>query len=197
MLAAGIVALAVVAGYRLYAPTITARPTEEAPPRRRIDLNRADRQELLQVPGLGTANADAILAYRAERGSFDSLDQLSQVHGFGPKTTEKVKVWLTVGAAENDQLERLERKPIPTAPSTALKGNKLAAGDDKLDLNGASEAELTKLPGIGATLAGRIVQYRSGKPFGTVEDLRQVKGIGAKTLEGLRPFVMVNAKTNQ
>ena len=37
--------------------------------------------------------------------------------------------------------------------------------------------------------AGRIVVEREKKPFASVEDLRRVSGIGAKTLEKLRPFL--------
>lgn len=173
--------------YRLYVPSNSARPTEEAP-RRQIDLNRADRNELLQIPGLGASSADAILAHRAERGRFESLDDLTHVHGIGPKTTEKVKPWLQLGPGNEEPVERLERKPLP--PLTG-KAAKIAASDAKIDVNSAGEGELMRLPGIGATLAGRIVQAR---PFANVDDLRRVKGIGSKTLESLRPFVIAASK---
>ena len=56
-----------------------------------------------------------------------------------------------------------------------------------IDVNRASEADLTALRGIGPTLAKRIVAYREANgPFRSVEDLAQVKGIGAAKLEGFR-----------
>ena len=59
-----------------------------------------------------------------------------------------------------------------------------------LNINTASAEELQTLPNIGVQMAQRIVDYRTqhGK-FSSVDDLQNVKGIGAKTLEKLRPFV--------
>ena len=48
---------------------------------------------------------------------------------------------------------------------------------------------LQRLPAVGPALAARIVETRGAKPFATPDDLRRVRGIGAKTLETLRPHV--------
>jgi comEA protein len=61
-----------------------------------------------------------------------------------------------------------------------------------LDLNAAAEAELVRLPGIGPVMAKRIVEYRQTHgPFKRLEDLRQIKGIGAKTYAKLAPLLVV------
>lgn len=61
-----------------------------------------------------------------------------------------------------------------------------------LNLNTASQTELTRLPGIGETKAAAIVAWRQEHgSFQTVEDLMAVDGIGEKTLENLRPYVTV------
>lgn len=60
----------------------------------------------------------------------------------------------------------------------------------QVDLNTAEWPELSQLPGIGETLARRIVESREAKgPFSTPDDLRRVRGIGRKTLERLRPYL--------
>jgi len=59
-------------------------------------------------------------------------------------------------------------------------------------LNRAGVEELQRLPRVGPVMARRIVQYRDrvGR-FTSVEQLLEVKGIGRKTLERLRPYVYV------
>jgi competence ComEA-like helix-hairpin-helix protein len=60
-----------------------------------------------------------------------------------------------------------------------------------IDINIASAAQLELLPAIGPTLAARIVADREANgPFATVDDLGRVRGIGEKTLAGVRAFVV-------
>ena len=63
---------------------------------------------------------------------------------------------------------------------------------EKVNLNTANAAELEALPGIGETLARRIVAYReeNGR-FTAPEDLIGVDGIGEKTINGLRDYVIL------
>jgi competence ComEA-like helix-hairpin-helix protein len=62
----------------------------------------------------------------------------------------------------------------------------------RLDLNSASEAALDALPGIGPVLAGRIVARRARVgPYGRLEELLDVPGIGPRLFARLRPLVVV------
>lgn len=55
---------------------------------------------------------------------------------------------------------------------------------EKIDINKATEKELTQLKKIGPTIAARIVEYREKNgPFKTPEDIKKVKGIGDRTFE--------------
>lgn len=61
-----------------------------------------------------------------------------------------------------------------------------------LDLNAATAAQLDMLPGIGPSTAKAIVTYRTSKgPFGKVDDLLNVKGIGAGRLDAIRSLIRV------
>jgi len=90
-------------------------------------------------------------------------------------------------------------RPATAAPSTAA----LRALRDgaRIDVNRASAGDLELLPGVGPTLAKRIVSHRATHgPFGRAEDLLQVHGIGQRTLERLAPlleFRAVSPATNQ
>lgn len=71
---------------------------------------------------------------------------------------------------------------------------KLHVGSEKLDVNRATEQDFERLPGIGSGLAKQLVAYRTEHgAYHTVEELRQVKGIGVKRFERLSPFVTVTA----
>jgi competence ComEA-like helix-hairpin-helix protein len=59
-----------------------------------------------------------------------------------------------------------------------------------LDVNRDPAADLELLPGIGPAKASAIVESRARDgPFGSVEELARVKGIGEKTVERIRPWV--------
>jgi competence protein ComEA len=65
-----------------------------------------------------------------------------------------------------------------------------SVSDGLIHLNRASAGELDKLPGIGPTLAGRIIDWRNANQgFKSVEDLRKVGGIGDKLFAGLKSLV--------
>ncbi|MBX3304982.1 MAG: ComEA family DNA-binding protein, partial [Nitrospira sp.] len=67
-----------------------------------------------------------------------------------------------------------------------------------LDLNRATADELEALPGIGAVLAQRVVAFReSAGRFRTVDDLRGVKGIGAKKFDRLKSLITVSTSETQ
>ena len=60
----------------------------------------------------------------------------------------------------------------------------------EVDVNTADRPELMQLPGIGPTLARRIIASRkTAGPFGRYGDLRRVRGIGPKKLERIRPYL--------
>ena len=87
---------------------------------------------------------------------------------------------------------------VPTLASASMaagQGKGTAASSAPLDLNTASEGELTEVPGIGPALAKRIVEFRDEHgSFKRVDDLMKVRGIGEKSLEKIRPHVTVGKK---
>ena len=75
------------------APGNTSEPVREFPALK-LNLNTATRGQLISLPGIGEAKADAILAWRAANGAFTSLEDLLDVPGIGPGILEELKPFL-------------------------------------------------------------------------------------------------------
>lgn len=85
-----------------------------------------------------------------------------------------------------------ETSPASRATEAAPAGSRGASGP--LDLNRATAAELTRLPGIGDVLARRIVAYRdSVGGFRSLEQLERVRGIGPAMMNRLAPLIRVGS----
>jgi competence protein ComEA len=104
--------------------------------------------------------------------------------------------WLSPGQAPGSVslLQSASAEDLAAHRTTsAVAGRPLRAGE-KLDLNTADAAALTRLPGVGAGLAKRIVGDREARgPFRTLADLDRVPGIGPALLRGVAAFVTQGA----
>jgi competence protein ComEA len=176
----------------------------------KLDLNRADHVQLLQLPGVGENLARRIETYRMEHHGFRDVDELRNISGIGPTTLERLRPFVYVeGVESNDPDESAESyTPAPlgrkAAPPSAEKKTNTKKADglkDRIDINQATATQLQQLPGVGPKMASHIIETRDKKAFQTVDELRRVPGIGAKTLENLRPYVTVDSsakvETNQ
>ncbi len=61
----------------------------------------------------------------------------------------------------------------------------------KININKCSQIDLESLPGIGPVLAERIIDYRNSNAFKTIEELKEVSGIGDKKYEALKDLITV------
>jgi competence protein ComEA len=66
------------------------------------------------------------------------------------------------------------------------------AGNGTVNLNSAQSSELQTLPGIGPAKAEAIIEYReTNGPYKSIEDLKEISGIGDKTFEKLKDLISV------
>lgn len=80
----------------------------------------------------------------------------------------------------------------PVMSSSAGAGSSTQQTGGKVNINTADQAQLDTLPGIGPAYAQRIIQYREiNGPFKTIEDIKQVSGIGDKRFEQLKDLITV------
>lgn len=92
---------------------------------------------------------------------------------------------------------RLRAALLAACLAASLAGTSPAyAADGVVNVNTATAEELVRLPGIGDAKARAILDYRKEKgAFKSVEQLREVKGIGDAALERLRPHLAIEGKT--
>lgn len=93
-----------------------------------------------------------------------------------------------------DQAEEYSPEPFQeqskNVPDAGQAGS--SASPQAININTASEEELQALPGVGPSIAAKIVASREAEgAFASVDDLTRVSGIGAKKLEALREYACV------
>ncbi len=136
-----------------------------------LNVNKASAREFEKLPGLGPTKAKAITEYRKKNGPFKTSADLLKVKGIGEATLKKLSHFLTGFST-------------PTSSGNFSK--------DLVDINHADAQEIASLPSIGPVKAKSIVKYRNSHGlFGNVKGLEKVKGIGPKTLDKIRDFVVV------
>ncbi|WP_275060688.1 ComEA family DNA-binding protein [Fervidobacterium islandicum] len=167
-----------------------------------IDLNTASFEELQTLPGIGPSKARAIIEYR-ENQAFTKPEDIMSVPGIGQKTYEKLKDRIKVERVEIAGAKNTAGRPqtVPeiendnqTLQQAKLNQSQTAQKQEqaKININTATSEELQKLPGIGPTKAQAIIDYRTANgPFKTIEEIRNVKGIGEKTFEKLKELITV------
>ncbi|PRP90534.1 ComE operon protein 1 [Enhygromyxa salina] len=67
--------------------------------------------------------------------------------------------------------------------------------EGEININTASAAELELLPGIGPSIAARIVSYRKDRPFKQRNNIMRIRGVGQKTFAKIKDYLIVEGQT--
>jgi competence protein ComEA len=115
-------------------------------------------------------------------GLTDQADQ-TQVN-LAEHVVDEMVIYIPAKGEEGDTL-------TTSGPSSNSSGG-TGQNQGKIDLNKADEQELQNLPGIGPAKAAAIIEFRNTSgPFKTIEDLKNISGIGDKTFEKLKDLIVV------
>ncbi len=158
-----------------------------------VDVAGAVRRPSLYALRPGSRVMQAILAAGGPTGEAD-MDAVN----LAEKVTDEEKVFVPKRGAVPPVLT-----PSATPPATAHAAVKSAKGNgggrggkvtadsgELIALNTATDTDLERLPGVGPSMAGRILAYRqSAGRFEKVEDLMMVTGIGPKKFAKIAPLV--------
>jgi competence ComEA-like helix-hairpin-helix protein len=184
--------------------TKKAAAKEAAAPAGKVDLNTATAEELEELPGIGPARAEAIIAARP----FHSVADLKKVEEVPSRVYNAIEPQLTASAppAATPKPAAPAAKPAtrpaasPRAKAAAAEAEKedhptqlsrkkaaLAAGR-KINLNTADADELQELPGIGPVRSAAIIKAR---PFESIEDVMKVDGIKEGIFSHIKDHISV------
>ena len=97
-----------------------------------VNINTASKDELIALPGIGPAKAQAIVDYRKLNGPFKTVDDLKNVKGIGAKRLDKLRAELTVGPPAQAKVAaatpaKAESRPASAPAAAAAKGEVRAA----------------------------------------------------------------------
>ena len=151
----------------------------------------ANENDQIKVHISGQINREGV--YEVKDG--DRLDDLiKQAGGLSPdadskslnlamKLEDQMKIYIPsegeILNQENENTDQIVSKPDSTSE------------DGKININTASKEELMTLPNIGDKRAQAIIDYRESKKFETIEEIKNVTGIGEKFYQAMVELITV------
>lgn len=121
-----------------------------------LDINRATKEDLMKIYGIGDKISDRILAEKAKYGAFVTMEQLNDIWGLSPEVIVNLNKYFDV---------------------------KSTLGLKKININNASIKELAAFPFFRYALAKEIVTYRSMNGGIKIEDLSKIKGFSVDKIK--------------
>jgi len=135
-------------------------------PKEKFDINQADTTQLISIYGIGSKLSQRIIKYKNQLGGFISMNQLSEVYGL-----------------DTAVINELNRKAYVTSDYQPK----------KININSATEKELSTHPYIKYSLAKAITTYRfQHGNFNSVEDLKKIALIDETFYNKIKPYLTLN-----
>lgn len=166
-------------------------PIFEPAPEAKITASKTSNSpSVISVHVAGAVRKPGVLRLRGDARIGDAL----KLAGGAGKNADLNSVNLAQKLKDGEQILVRERGHLAAAKILAA-ANGRSTPSAKLPLrpvnvNTASASELETLPGVGPATAARILERRAKSRFRSLDDLDEVKGLGPKKLEKLKPYVL-------
>lgn len=157
-------------------------------------------QDVIDISGGVTSNADTSVLNLSKK-VFDEMVIIvyskKEVTNFIEVKQEEVKKeqeCQNQSEVKNDACIESVNKSTTTTDITITeeKTSQSITSQNSININEASKEELTKLSGIGDSKALKIIEYRnSNGPFKTIDEIKNVKGIGNSIFEKIKDYITV------
>ncbi len=131
----------------------------------RIELNSADSQKLVKLPGVGPVFAARIVKYRKMLGGFSKVSQLMEVYGFGREQLAKLEGLVCVDTSL--------LVPLP--------------------INKADFKTVLRHPYLNYEQTKKLFSARKSAPFLHMEDLKERTALNDSLMERLQPYLSFNS----
>lgn len=150
---------------------------------------KAERQRKLFVHTAGQVNSPGL--YELVEGK-RVMDAIKLAGGPAPNA-DLDAINLAEPLTDGMKITVPDKSPAVETPATVDSGNSGGtSAQSTVNINTANESELDSLPGVGPATAKKIMDHRqSAGRFKTIDDLKNVKGIGAKKFEELKDKITI------
>ena len=151
----------------------------------KLEIESADENKEIMVHISGAVKNPGILKINSSKRVVDALEMA------GGATDEADLDKINLAAKLHDE-EKIYIPKIGEVSSNEI-SSLVSSGENnnagKININTADSTELQKIPGVGAKTAEKIINYRSQNSFSSIEDIKNVDGIGDKKFESMKDYI--------
>ncbi|MFA7532797.1 MAG: helix-hairpin-helix domain-containing protein [Tissierellaceae bacterium] len=145
-----------------------------------------DEDEFIMVHISGQINFPGVIEIKKGKRLIDAVEMLGGLKK--EADIDRINLAKKLEDEEKIYIPKIGEEPGETVSYSTVE----TKSEGKININKASKSELSTLPGIGEILADRIIQYREETPFKTIEDIKNVSGIGDKKFESVKELIIAN-----
>lgn len=157
-----------------------------------FDPNTADDQTWLDM-GITTRNLQTIRRFQSKGGQFRVKEDLQRIYGIRPDVISRIMPYARIAARPRSPARTSTYRPYPKPAQSAYEPRVFKKQNiDVVDLAKADTTALIALPGIGPTLARRIIQFRDKcGGFYSPDQIAEVYGLKDSVFQLIRPFLVI------
>ena len=162
-----------------------------------VNLNTADKEQLVKLDGIGEVKAAAIIEYRTANGGFHNIEELMNVSGIGEDTFSAIEEHIYV---DDPTYPETTAEPVSTVTTTKTEPTSAVVTVHKptleelapININEADKEELMLLPYVNEEVAEAIIKLRTDlKGFGHIYELLYIDKLTQKQVAEIAGFVTV------